>query len=90
MINTRNINKSNTGTPILERTVKVSRVAKVIKGGRTLRFTATIVVGNGNGKLGMGSGKAKTKIQDKDVFLTSTQNVKSKKTFTTYPQQPTQ
>jgi small subunit ribosomal protein S5 len=58
MINTRNINKSNTGTPILERTVKVSRVAKVIKGGRTLRFTATIVVGNGNGKLGMGSGKA--------------------------------
>ena len=58
MINTQNFNKSNMANPILERTVKVSRVAKVIKGGRTLRFTATVVVGNGNGKLGIGSGKA--------------------------------
>ena len=33
-------------------------MAKVIKGGRTLRFTATVVVGNGNGELGIGSGKA--------------------------------
>ena len=33
MINTQNFNKSNTVSPILERTVKVSRVAKVIKGG---------------------------------------------------------
>ena len=53
MINTQNFNKSNTVSPILERTVKVSRVAKVIKGGRTLRFTATVVVGNGNGELGV-------------------------------------
>ena len=58
MINNQNFNKSNTATPILERTVKISRVAKVIKGGRTLRFTATVVVGNGNGELGIGSGKA--------------------------------
>ena len=58
MINTLNFYKSNTAIPILERTVKISRVAKVIKGGRTLRFTATVVVGNGNGELGIGSGKA--------------------------------
>ena len=58
MINTQNFNKFNTASPILERTVKVSRVAKVIKGGRTLRFTATVVVGNGNGELGIGSGKS--------------------------------
>jgi small subunit ribosomal protein S5 len=58
MINTQNYKKPNTPNPILERTVKVSRVAKVIKGGRTLRFTATVVVGNGNGELGIGSGKA--------------------------------
>ena len=58
MTNNQNFNKSNTATPILERTVKISRVAKVIKGGRTLRFTATVVVGNGNGELGIGSGKA--------------------------------
>ena len=58
MIYTKNFNKSNTANPILERTVKVSRVAKVIKGGSTLRFTATVVVGNGNGELGIGSVKA--------------------------------
>ena len=58
MTNNQNFNKSNTANPILERTVKISRVAKVIKGGRTLRFTATVVVGNGNGELGIGSGKA--------------------------------
>ena len=58
MTYTQNYNKTKTPNPILERTVKVSRVAKVIKGGRTLRFTATVVVGNGNGELGIGSGKA--------------------------------
>ena len=58
MVNTQNFNKTKTANPILERTVKVSRVAKVIKGGRTLRFTATVVVGNGNGELGIGNGKA--------------------------------
>ena len=58
MVNTQNFNKPKTLNPILERTVKVSRVAKVIKGGRTLRFTAAVVDGNGNGELGIGNGKA--------------------------------
>ena len=38
--------------------VEVRRVAKVVKGGRTLRFSALVVVGNKNGLVGVGNGKA--------------------------------
>ena len=38
--------------------VSVNRVTKVVKGGRTLRFSAVVVVGNKNGKVGVGTGKA--------------------------------
>ncbi len=38
--------------------VEVRRVAKVVKGGRTLRFSALVVVGNKKGSVGVGSGKA--------------------------------
>jgi len=41
-----------------ERVVKISRVAKVIKGGRHLSFAAVVVVGDGNGHVGIGHGKA--------------------------------
>lgn len=39
--------------------VAVRRVTKVVKGGRTLRFSAVVVVGDHKGKVGMGIGKAK-------------------------------
>lgn len=43
---------------LIKKTVEINRVTKVVKGGRTMRFSALCVVGDGKGSVGIGMAKA--------------------------------
>ena len=42
----------------IEKVVYLNRVSKTVKGGRVMKFSALVVVGDGNGTVGFGIGKA--------------------------------
>ena len=55
----QDLQSTNQQDTLVEKLVQVNRVAKTVKGGRVMSFTALTVVGDGNGRVGVGRGKAK-------------------------------
>ncbi len=43
---------------LMERVIHIGRVSKTVKGGRNMRFSALVIVGDGNGRVGKGTGKS--------------------------------
>ena len=50
-------NKTNNDAPeLIEKVVYLNRVSKTVKGGRVMKFSALVVVGDGKGTVGYGLG----------------------------------
>lgn len=58
-----------------ETIVDIRRVAKTVKGGRNMKFSVTVVVGDGKGHVGMGLGKA---VEIPEAVRKATEDAKKK------------
>ena len=56
--NNRPARRAEADDGMIKKLICVNRVTKVVKGGRTMRFAALVVVGDGNGRVGCAMGKA--------------------------------
>ena len=56
--NNRPQRKQERDDGLCKKLIAVNRITKVVKGGRKMRFSALVVVGDENGRVGCGSGKA--------------------------------
>lgn len=66
--------KKNTGESLSETLVDVSRVTKVVKGGRKFSFSACVVAGDKSGKVSYGHGKAKEVTEARPKLLKKLEN----------------
>lgn len=56
--NKKFVKREREDSDIEKKTISVRRVTKVVKGGKTMHFSVTMVVGDNKGRVGVGSGKA--------------------------------
>ena len=57
--NNRPARRAEENDGLVKKLIAVNRVTKTVKGGRNMRFSALVVVGDGAGKIGCAMGKAK-------------------------------